>query len=153
MASAADAWTVVLGGGTAGAVIYGLAMIVRVLVAWRSGRPLVQATVSERLDERALRLVERAEKSADEAQKDAERAREEAAKTRAEARKEITEAREEATLARREAADARRAAEDAERTVRALKSAILSPYATVEGLRQMVAEGPQNGIATRPVPG
>lgn len=145
-----DIWSVVLGGGTAGAVIYGLALIVRVIVSWISGRPLVQATVAERLNERALKLVERAERSADEAQKDAEQARTEAAKTRQEARKEISEAREEATLARREASDARRAAEDAERTVRALKSAILSPYATLEGLRAMVSEGPGNGVARTP---
>lgn len=149
-----NVWTVVLGGGSAGAVIYGLTQIVRVIVAWRSGRPLVQATVSERLDERALRLVERAEKSADAAEKDAENTRMEAAKARQEARLEIGEARQEAAAARREAAEARRAADDAERMVRTLKSAILSPYATVDGLRQMVAEGPQNGVASRsPTPG
>lgn len=147
-----DVWTVLLGGSTAGAVIYGLALIMRVILSWLGGRPLVQATVAERLNERALKLVERAEKSADEAQKDAEQARQEASKTRQEARLEISEARQEAASARREAADARRAAEDAERTVRALKSAIMSPYATVEGLRQMVAEPPGNGVARVPAP-
>ena len=112
-----------LGGGTAGAVVYGLSVVVRAI----AGRPLVRATAADRLSESAIKLIESAQKAADDAGKDA------------------AAARQEANEARREAADARRAADNAERVVHYFRAAILSPNATLDGLRAMVNEGPGNG--------
>lgn len=116
-----------LGGGTAGAVVYGLTVIVRAV----AGLPLVRASAADRLSESAIKLIESAQKAADDAGKDAALARQEA------------------NEARREASDARRAADDAERAVRYFRAAILSPNATLEGLRAMVNEGPGNGVPAR----
>lgn len=69
-----------------------------------------------------------------------------------EARRDAGEARREATEARREATDARRAAEDAAREARVLKTAIMSPYASLEGLRAMISDSPGNGVARVPGP-
>jgi len=54
------------------------------------------------------------------------------------ARRDALEARNEASAARAEATAARREAMEAVATVRRLTLAILSPYATLEGLRDMV---------------
>lgn len=117
-------WTAALSGGLGVAVVSGLVMIVRALL----GRPLIQASAADRLSESALKLIAAAQKAAERAESDAD------------------EARREATDARREAVEARRAADDAERSVRYFRAAILSPGATLEGLRAMVSEGPGNGV-------
>jgi hypothetical protein len=100
-------------------------MLVRALL----GRPLIQASAADKLSGTAVKLIEQASKDADDA------------------RREASEARREASDARREAVEARRAADEAERSVRYFRAAILSPSATLEGLRAMVNEGPGNGVA------
>jgi hypothetical protein len=61
------------------------------------------------------------------------------------ARMEASEARNEAAAARNEATQARREAMFAVATLRQRDLAILSPYATLDGLREMVNAGP-NGF-------
>ena len=118
-----------MSGGLGVAVVSSLVMIVRALL----GRPLIQASAADKISGTAVKLIEQASKDADDA------------------RREAAEARRDASEARREANDARRAAEDAAREVRMLKSAILSPYATLDGLRALISEGPGNGIPRAPV--
>lgn len=121
-------WSAALSGGLGVAVVSGLVMIVRALL----GRPLIQASAADKLSESALKLIAAAQKAAERAESDAD------------------EARREATDARREAAEARRSADEAERAVRYFRAAILSPSATLDGLRQMVTDGPGNGMARIP---
>lgn len=117
-------WGTALSGGVGAAAVYAVVLLVKAFL----GRPLIQASAADRLSGTAIKLIESAQKAADEAGKDA------------------AQARQEANEARREAADARRAADNAERVVNYFRAAILSPNATVEGLRQMVNEGPGNGV-------
>lgn len=120
-------WSTIIGSGFATAVIWGGVLLTRALL----GRPLIQASAADKLSDTAIKLITAAQKAAEKAEGDAD------------------EARKEATDARREAAEARRAADEAERAVRYFRSAILSPAATLEGLRAMVNEGPGNGVAAR----
>lgn len=65
------------------------------------------------------------------------------------ARMDVAEARNEAAAARNEATQARREAMYAVATLRTRDLAILSPYATLESLREMVSQGP-NGFGGVP---
>lgn len=117
-------WSAVLGSGFATALVWGVVMIVKASFQ----RPLTQASAAVQLNESALKMIKAAQEDAEQAGKEA------------------SEARREASEARREASDARRSADDAAREVRMIKSAILSPMATLDGLRQMIGDPGSNGL-------
>lgn len=126
-------WTTVLGSGFGAAVIWGIVVITKMLL----NRPMAQATTAEALSGTALKLLE-------EARDDAKAARDEAKS----ARQDADSARRDASEARREATEARREAMDSVAEMRRWKSAILSPYATLEKLRDMVGDPGANGTVT-----
>lgn len=122
-----------LGSGVVGGFLYGFGVVVRTI----ANRKIRDATAADKLSDSALALVQQAGKDAKEARDEANQARRDA-----------DEARREASEARREATEARRDAMTAVANMRRLTSAILSPYASLEGLRAMVSDPPSsNGTA------
>lgn len=117
--------SLLIGGGFGASIVGGIVALVKAFLR----RPLIKADAADQISQTALNLIKAAEKSAEKAETNA---------AKAEAK---------ADEARKEAADARRCADDAERVVRWIRAAILAPNATVEGLRQLVNEGPGNGAA------
>jgi hypothetical protein len=107
-------------------------------IDWLRNRDKDDADVVERLSASAIKLVEAAQLNASQ---QIELARLEVHAARMEA----AEARNEAAAARNEATQARREAMFAVATLRTRDLAILSPYATLESLREMVQQGP-NGF-------
>lgn len=117
-------------------------------------RPLLKARAEEvkmaaadQLSDAAMAMVKQALANSEAMVRQAmERA--EGAEARAEhARAEAERSRQEATEARREASDARREAAEIGREFRHLASAILAPGASLEMLREMVAEPGATGTA------
>lgn len=123
-------WGTVLGSGFGATMIWGIVVIVKL---WFN-RPITKAMAADQLSDSALAMVQQAVS-------DAERARQRAENASADAE----QSRRDASEARREANDARREAADVGREFRRLRSAILSPHATLEMLREMVAEPGANG--------
>lgn len=126
-------WSTVLGSGFGAAVIWGIVVVIKL----RMQQPITDAEAAGRLSDHALAMVQQAVDSAERAEARAEKASTDAERSR-----------QEAAEARREATDARREAMDAMREFRRLKAAILSPYATLEVLREMVAEPGNNGTGS-----
>lgn len=134
-------WGTVLGTGFGGAMLYSMALIVKTAL----GKRMINADAAAKLSNSANEMIQAvridAEKSIEHAYKLVEDARKELAEARIEvtqARQEATEARREATLAQREATDARRSSDESLYIVRRLTQAILSPNATLDGLREIV---------------
>jgi len=107
-------------------------------IDWLRNRHRDEADVVDRLSASAIKLVEAAQQHASQ---QIELARLEVHAARMDA----TEARNEASAARSEATQARREAMYAVATLRQRDLAILSPYATLESLRELVQQGP-NGF-------
>jgi uncharacterized protein (DUF3084 family) len=131
-----------LSGGVVGAFISGVVEVIKTV----SSRKVRAATVVDQLSDTAMEQVKQAIAAAEAARSDAHEARAEAR----EARQEAYSARQEAVEARRAANDARREAMDMSRDLSRLKTAILSPYASIEQLRAMVTDPPSaNGSSVR----
>jgi|SRR5688572_30108196 len=114
------------------------AAILTKVIDWLRHRGKDEADVADQLSESAMKLVHAAY----------EHARQQIELARLEvhaARMDASEARNEAAAARNEATQARREAMFAVATLRQRDLAILSPYATLESLRDMVNSGP-NGF-------
>jgi len=112
-------------------------------IDWLRHREKDEADVADQLSESAVKLVNAAYEHA--------RQQIELARLAVEAaRLDASEARNEAAAARNEATQARREAMFAVNTLRQRDLAILSPYATLEALREMVNSGP-NGYGTTSV--
>lgn len=127
-----------LGGGVVGAFVSGAVEVIKTF----ANRKLTQATAEEKQAATVEHLSDTALEQVRQALAAVKEARDEARGARVEA----DEARREASEARREATDARREAMVAVARMRQLTTAILSPYASIEGLRAMVADPPsQNG--------
>lgn len=130
--------------GTGGLFIWGAIQLGKAIIAAFANRKVTDAsariqdaTAAGRLNDEALELVRQARDDAKAAWEEASRARQDA-----------NDARRDAAEARREANEARREAMDMARDMRRIKSAILSPYATLEKLREMVQDPPSsNGTA------
>lgn len=114
-------------------VLFGGGGIVAMIQAF-TGRKARKAEVADRLSDSSLKWVQ-------EFQEEAAAAREETRQSRLE----VAEARREAMEARRELADVRREAEALVRELRELRSAVLSPTATLDHLRDMVGGTGMNG--------
>jgi len=143
-------WGTLVGAGFGGAALYSVAQIGVALIKRRSINADAAAKLSQSANEiiksvrdDAERSIEAAYDRVEAAQKDLAQGRDEARREVVQARQEATEARREASAAQREATEARRAADEALYLVRRLTTAILSPYATLEGLREMA--GSVNG--------
>lgn len=135
--------SLLIGGGFGASLVGGIVALVKAF--WR--RPLIKVEAATELSDQAVDMVRQVR---DDALAQIKQARDDATA----ARQDADEARRQAAEARNEAWAARRDAEGALREFRRLTDAIMAPYATLEMLRQMVAEGPGNGIATRsPIPG
>lgn len=130
-----DIVTTVLISGTAAAVL-------TKVIDWLRGSKGDAAHVAADLADNALKLVAAAR---EDARQQIELARLDVHAARIEA----SEARNEAAAARNEATQARREAMFAVATMRTRDLAILSPYATLESLREMVNAGP-NGFGGIP---
>lgn len=124
----------VLGSGIGAAFLWGFAEVVKTI----ANRKLRDVTAADKLSDSALAMVERASTDAREARAEA-----------TQARRDADDARREASEARREATEARREAMVAVANMRRITTAILSPYASLEGLRAMVSDPPSsNGNGT-----
>lgn len=127
--------TIVLGSGVAGSVL-------TKTIDWLRHKKGDSVDAAADLADSALKLVAAAREEArqymDLARLDVQAARLDA-----------VEARNEAAAARNEATQARREAMFAVATLRSRDLAILSPYATLESLREMVSQGP-NGFGGTP---
>lgn len=134
-------WAVFLSGGFGAAIVSGAVVIIRLALKLWANKPLVAVTVADKLNDLGLELVRAAEASARLASADAKSARDEARV----ARDDAEQARRDAREARQEATEARREAMDANREFRRLKTAIMSPYATLDKLRELVGEPGPNG--------
>jgi hypothetical protein len=138
-----------LAAGTGGAFVWGAIQLGKALINAFASRKLTTANAhiqevaaTAALNGEALELVRQARDDARAAWGEAKSARQDA-----------DDARRDASEARREANEARREAMDMARDMRRIKSAILSPYATLEKLREMVQDPPSsNGsyIPARP---
>jgi uncharacterized protein (DUF3084 family) len=130
----------ILGGTFGGAAIGGIVEVVKTIANRKvrdAAATVEQATAADRLSDSALEFMRQAGEDAKEARNEANQARRDA-----------DDARRDASEARREATEARRDAMTAVANMRRLTSAILSPYATLEGLRAMVSDPPSsNGTA------
>lgn len=123
--------------GAGGLAIWGVIEIIKTI----ANRQVTAATAADRLSDSALDLVRQARDDAQAAWGEARTARQDA-----------DSARRDASEARREATEARREAMDMARDMRRIRTAILSPYATLDGLRAMVSDPPSsNGTSTAPV--
>lgn len=122
-----------LGSGVTGAFLYGFAEVVKTI----AGRKVREATAADKLSDSALDLVRQARDDAKSAWTEARSARQDA-----------DDARRDASEARREATEARREAMSAVASMRRITTAILSPYATLEGLRAMVSDPPPSSNGT-----
>jgi hypothetical protein len=112
--------------------------VVTKTIDWLRSRSGDKAGVADRISASAIKLVEAAQQNATH---QIELARLEVQAARMDA----AEARNEAAAARSEATQARREAMFAVATLRSRDLAILSPYATLESLRELVQAGP-NGF-------
>jgi len=142
-------WVSALLGGSFGGGVLGAIVVLARLYA---NRGIVKATTEQLKAAAADRLSDTAAEMVRQIREDA---RAEIARARVEvtqARDEAVQARQEASEARREATEARREAMDANREFRRLKTAILSPYATVERLRELVGDPGSNGTAAAVAP-
>jgi hypothetical protein len=139
-------WGTVFGAGFGGAALYGITQIVKAVLQ----RKTTNADAAAKLAQSANSIIETvrndAERSIEAAGEQVKIARAELVQAREESRKEVNQARMEAAEARREAAQAQREATEARRSsdeslylMRRLTAAILSPYATIEQLREMVS--------------
>ncbi len=129
--------TTVLGSGVGAAFLWGMVEVVKTV----ANRRIREVTAADRLSDSALDLVRQARDDAQAAWAEARSARQDA-----------ESARRDASEARREANEARREAMDMARDFRRIKSAILSPYATLEALRAMVSDPPSsNGTTLAPI--
>lgn len=132
-----------IGGGFGASLVGGIVALIKAF--WR--RPLVRVEASTQLSDQAVDMVRQVR---DDALTQIKQARDDALA----ARQDADEARRQAAEARNEAWAARRDTEGALREFRRLTDAIMAPYATLEMLRAMVAEGPGNGtVARHPTPG
>jgi len=122
---------IVLGSGVLGAVA-------TKTIDWLRGRKGDNVDAATELADYAMKLVAAA-------YEDARQKMELARLDVQSARMEVAEARNEAAAARNEATQARREAMFAVATLRQRDLAILSPYATIESLRELVSQGP-NGF-------
>lgn len=123
-----------------GLAIWGLIEIVKTLIRTFANRGVVRVNAADKLSDSALDLVRQAGDDAKAARDEARAARQDAA-----------ESRREASEARREADASRRAAEAIQRDFSRIKSAIMSPYATLDQLRAMVSDPPSsNGTSYTP---
>ena len=141
-------WGWVLGSGFGAALIWGAVALIKA-IAWlianrgitKANAEQIRAAAAEQISGTAADLVRQIR---DDAHAEITRARVEVT----EAKNEAVEARREASDARREAVEARREAMDISRDFRRLKTAILSPYATLDQLREMVGgDTGSNGVA------
>lgn len=138
---------ILIGGGFGATLVGGIVALVKAF--WR--RPLIKVEAATELSDQAVDMVRQVR---DDALAQIKQARDDAAAARQDAttaRQDAEEARRQAAEARNDAWAARRDAESALREFHRLTDAIMAPYATLEMLRAMVAEGPGNGVATHPV--
>jgi len=134
--------------GTGGLFIWGAIQVAKALIAAVANRKVTDAAAhvqevaaTATLNGEALELVRQARDDAKAAWNEAKSARQDA-----------DDARRDAAEARREANEARREAQDMARDMRRIKSAIMSPYATLDQLRAMVSDPPSsNGTSYVPV--
>ncbi len=132
-----------LSGSFGAAIVATIAVLARLF----ANRRIVQATATQLRAAAADQLSDIAADMVRQIRQDAHDEISRARQDATEARNEAIQARREANDARREANDARREAQDATREFRRLKTAILSPYATLDKLRELVGDAGSNGTA------